>query len=476
MLDREKPGAKTSTESTPLLQKAAPIVSAQECQQHTQLLRCFLNLKQTISKTKGLFKTEHVHKIKNETDPVTRQSAAEESRWSIYVSRAIHRFSVWWTRLAATGTPGLGSDQVLEKSSGRWIWTGDQMPPLDVLMVLHALILHTKAFGEDCYRHQKMALWNEGFPFQLASQYIEPDNFEYSCPEPCKLQFENMTKLAWDNVNDPESLTIDCFRCQKQTAVPWTTRRGKGLADDGFLQVCQWCKFVLRKDALLAQKLRRDLHLLLEINIPLPGTCWSVDDGLAPNETAEEFVKQSLVDLLLEETRPNNLFPNITQIIQASTEAVGSRSLPLLHNIFEHYQYVGNSSCDLHTAVMRVSKSASTLQDTDPPDSDFATSQIETRYIDFLRRQSKGSSRNSALNTDIMDPVNLLWSTHLLRPRSYCDLFRLFGSSVLPVDWGLPHESETCSLCQTLCPPSFARRFIRGLASWSEWKEWLSTV
>lgn len=337
-------------------------------------------------------------------------------------------------------------------------------------MVLHALTLHTRAFGEDCFRHQKMALWSEGFPLQLASQYIDPDNCKYSCPEPCRLQFENMTKLAWDNVHDPENLPIECFRCQKQTAVPWTTRRSKGLADDGFLQVCQWCKFILRRDARLAQRLRRDLHLLLETNVPLPGTCWGVDDGLAPNETTDEFLKQSLVDLLLEETRRTNLFPNMTQIIEVSTEAVGSQSVPMLHDIFEHYQYVGNSSCDLYTAVMRVS-TASTLH----LDSDFASSQIEGRYIKFLREQSKGSSRYATPQTDIMDPINLFWCTHLLRPRSYCDLSRRFGNTV-PVDWGLPHESETCSLCQTLCPPSFARRFIRGLTSLSEWKEWLSTV
>ena len=342
-------------------------------------------------------------------------------------------------------------------------------------MVLHALTLHTKAFREDCFRHQKMALWNGGFPLQLASQYIDPDSLKYSCPESCRLQFENMTKLAWDNVNDSETLSIECFRCQKQTDVPWTTRRGKGLADDGFLQVCQWCNFILRKDALLAQKLRQDLHLLLETNIPLPGTCWSVDDGLVPNETTEEFLKQSLVDLLLEETRPTNLFPNIIQIMQASTEAVGSQSLPLLHNIFEHYRYVGNSSCDLHTAVMRVSKSASTLQSADCLDFGLLSSQIESLYTNFLREQSKGSPRCSVPQTDIMDPLSLFWSTHLLRPRSYCDFSRHFDKR-MPVDWSLPHESESCSLCQTLCPPSFARRFIRGLTSLSEWKEWLSTV
>ncbi|RHZ53919.1 ankyrin repeat domain-containing protein [Aspergillus thermomutatus] len=130
--------AEESSEATPLLQKAAPIVSAQECRQHKQLLRCFLNLKQTVSKTKGLFKTEYVHEIKTELDPIARQSTVEERRWSIYVSRAIHRFSVWWTHLPALGTPGLESSQLSEKPYGQhggWAWTMDQMPPLDIVEI-----------------------------------------------------------------------------------------------------------------------------------------------------------------------------------------------------------------------------------------------------------------------------------------------------------------------------------------------------
>lgn len=122
-------------------------------------------------------------------------------------------------------------------------------------MVLHTFTLHNKAFGEDCFRHQKMAIWNEGFPLQLASRCIDQDSLTYSCPKSCRLHFENMTKLTWDNLRDSVNLFIECFRCQKQTVAPWTTRRGKGLTDNGFVQLCQSCKFILRKDALLVQKL-----------------------------------------------------------------------------------------------------------------------------------------------------------------------------------------------------------------------------
>jgi hypothetical protein len=162
--------------------------------------------------------------------------------------------------------------------------------------------------------------------------------------------------------------------------------------------------------------------------------------------------------LLLEETRPTSLFPNMTQIIEASTEAVGRQSLPMLHDIFEHYQYVGDSSCDLYAAVMRASKSASTIQNVDWSESDLCLSRIETRYVDFQRGQSNGSSsrRRAVAKTDLRDSLILLWSTHLLAPRSYCDFFQCFDNGV-PVDWEPPHDSATSNLCHTLYAPSFAR-------------------
>lgn len=84
-------------------------------------------------KNESLFKIEHVHEIRTELDPIARQSTVEERRWSIYVSRAIHRFFVRWTHLPALGTPGLESSQLSEKPYGQhggWAWTRDQMPPL----------------------------------------------------------------------------------------------------------------------------------------------------------------------------------------------------------------------------------------------------------------------------------------------------------------------------------------------------------
>ncbi|KAL3435936.1 hypothetical protein BDV09DRAFT_184719 [Aspergillus tetrazonus] len=393
MVDREKHAAKNSCEATPLLQKTTTI-SARECWQHQQLLQCYLNLKQTVSRTTGLFKTEHVHEFKN-LDSIARQSAVEQRRWSIYVSRAIHRFSVWWTHLPA-----------LYGQNGGWTWTTDWMPPL-------------------------MGVWNEGFPLQLASQCIDPGSLTYSCPASCRLHFENMTKLAWDNHDDSEILSIECFRCLKQTDVPWTTRRGKGLADNGFLQLCQWCNF-------------EDGH----------GT-------LTSNKATNELMRQLPVKILLEEVRPTNLSPDMTQIIEASAR---------------HYQYMGNSSCDLHAAVMRMSNSTSIIQDMDWADSELYL-QTESRYINFLQGHKKWllSRQHNLLNMDLMDPLVMLWSTHLLVPRSYCDFFRRFGNGEL-VDSEPPHDSATCDLCHTLCPPSFARRLLRGFTSLSEWKDWLSTV
>lgn len=133
VVDPEKTAVGEASEATPLLQKTAVLVSPQACQQHQLLLRCFSDLKQRTSKTAGLFKTEYDHEINSEVDPIARQPMMEERRWSIYVSRAIHRFFVRWTHLPALGTPGLESSQLSEKPYGQhggWAWTRDQMPPL----------------------------------------------------------------------------------------------------------------------------------------------------------------------------------------------------------------------------------------------------------------------------------------------------------------------------------------------------------
>ncbi|KAL5356930.1 hypothetical protein BJX96DRAFT_172063 [Aspergillus floccosus] len=324
-----------------------------------------------------------------------------------------------------------------------------------------------------------MALWMEGFPLQLVSQCIDRESFTYTCSELAKVHFEETTKLAWDNLADPDHVSIECFRCRQATWVPWTTRRQKGLADDQFNQQCQFCKLILRRDGLLAQKLRRDLHLLLEQDTPLPGTCRVVDEDGGPvalNNAANELLKQSLGMLLLEETRPSNLFPDMTEILEASWQAVGEQSLSVLHDVFEHYQYTANSSCDLHSAVMRVTRAASVMQDVNWSEDDLYGPLLETWYIRFLREQSKVQAKHAVVdsrNCGIVALV-LVWSTHQLAARSYCGYSRRTNNGML-VDWEPAHDSATCDLCQTLHPPSFARRFTRGLMSLSVWKEFLST-
>ncbi|GAA82783.1 similar to An04g03160 [Aspergillus luchuensis IFO 4308] len=323
-----------------------------------------------------------------------------------------------------------------------------------------------------------MALWNEGFPLQLVSQCIEPDNLTYSCPESCKLHFEGMTKLAWDNLDDADGVPIECPRCQNRTVVPWSTRRRKGLAED-LLQVCQSCKYVLGNHVLVVRKLRQDLYLLLRRDLPLPGTCWSVEEKhgtLTPKKAPNDFVKRYLMSMLLEETRPTNLFPDISQTIESLGRTVVKPALPMIHDIFEHYQYVENSSCNLRAAVTRVLESASAMQDTDLSETDFDSPHTVTQYIAFLRGQCKGflSWGPDLSEIDLTDPTMWVWSTHLLTPRSYSEFFRGVGNG-LPVDWQPPH-SPKCSLCLTMRPPSFARRFFQGLVSLSAWKEFMEAA
>ena len=335
-------------------------------------------------------------------------------------------------------------------------------------------MLHSKAFAEDCLRHRKMALWSEGFPFELVWQSINRESLTYTCSESSKMNFQK-TGLAWDNLDDPDYAFIECSRCRKQTQVPWTTRRRNGLAHDRFQHLCHYCKFSLCTDNILVQKLRRDLYSLLEENIPLPGTYFSPEvnnDSFTPNIVTNELFGQSLRTFLLEETRPSNLFPRMDDIIASSAKAIGDKNVPMLHDVFRHYQYVDNSSCNLHAAVMRVLESASTMQNLGFSQTDTRLPVNQAQYVSFLRRCSKES--RDRITHDMADPIILVWSTHQLAARSYCEFTRKVCDGML-FDWQPVHHPATCNLCHTLQPPSFIRQFLRGITSWEEWKVFLSS-
>lgn len=321
-------------------------------------------------------------------------------------------------------------------------------------------MLHSKAFAEDCVRQQKTALWNQGFPLDLVSQCIDLETLTYRYPEDAKLHFQQ-TGLAWDNLHDPEVIPIECFRCQKQPQVPWTTRRQNGIADDGFIQQCSFCKFVLSRESLLVQKLRRDLCSLMEDNIPLPGACPSIYDDINHPASPKLATSKLFQGFLLEETRPTNLFLDMTRIVEASVKATGAQDTSILHDIFCHYQYGNNSSCNLFAAVTRILEWTSTIQGSDwsqmigpyPP-------LVETDYTTFLRQCSK-NSRSIRIN-DRADYIVLIWSTHQLRPRNYSKFSRSTCSGML-VDWEPAHKPTTCKICHMLRPSSFARRFLRSI-------------
>jgi hypothetical protein len=252
--------------------------------------------------------------------------------------------------------------------------------------------------------------------------------------------------------------------------VPWTTRRQRGFADDRFIQQCRICKFVQSGESLLVQKLRRDLHSLFEENIPLPGACPNICDDIGGRASPNVLSNKLLRDFLLEETRPTNLFPDMTRIVEASAKATGVQDISVLHGIFSRYQYVSSSSCDLCAAVKRISEWISTVQGRDwssmtgpyPP-------LVETQYTRFLQQWSK-SSRGIRIN-DTTDSIILIWSTHQLKPRDYSRFPGSICSGVI-IDWEPAHQSTTCKSMQYpaagfIRPSVSSKHYVSGrVAAW----------
>lgn len=135
------------------------------------------------------------------------------------------------------------------------------------------------------------------------------------------------------------------------------TRHQSGIAEDKFVQDYQSCNFILRRNNLLVKKLRRDLHSLFEENISVCGAFSTIEDcygTLTSRTAANELLKHSLRVFLLEAMRLSNLFPDMSEIIGISAKVAGAKNIPILHDVFRHYQYLGSLSCNLHAAVMRL--------------------------------------------------------------------------------------------------------------------------
>jgi hypothetical protein len=113
---------------------------------HLKLLGAFHKLHEEIAGSNGLFGyADFVQDMRKDKASIDWQKKTRETRWEVYVVRAVARFTAWWRVLPRTGygapldvlsgynrADRVGSAQMDRGLDGRFNHSVDSMPPLGV--------------------------------------------------------------------------------------------------------------------------------------------------------------------------------------------------------------------------------------------------------------------------------------------------------------------------------------------------------
>ncbi|KAF2839990.1 hypothetical protein M501DRAFT_951869 [Patellaria atrata CBS 101060] len=437
--------------------KVNPTPSPDECVAHLKLLEAFYQLREDISTLES-----------NSTDPRPSQTTqadarVREKKWEVYVTRAVERFTKWWEDAIPRTSNGVQTGMLTRKKLGRAgsmntvVQKGSRLhfgktldlPPLDVLMVWHAYLLNPRLFFEDCVRYDIMDLYATPFPWREIDSCIDCITFEYTLSQETHSKFEQQTGIPWDN-RDLGDKIIECVSCKTKFTVPWSTEDetnwktkiiGTGFADKAFSAKCVKCNKNISHETLRMQRLNDDLNLLINDDVPLPGTIFGVsaqprrvtrfevgrNKGHYPNTLI--MSDSSLRSKLLSISNPNNLYRNssgLTGITSAFDEVLSKsnasrRDRTGIRRVMSRYWY--NSSpfgLDLVGAVIRQGTFINKMHKLDWLHSPALTFTMQRSLKKYDRFLSIIASNKKKMAVPTLD-VDLAWHTHQLNPASYCN-------------------------------------------------------
>ena len=268
-----------------------------ECIAHLKLLEAFSQLRDSIALTNGLYglNDDLVPADASNDGKALILSRIREKRWAVYVTVATLRFESYFRSIQPQSVMITQSqfeqdsyEEIINKGKPL-AFSRDDLPPLDVLMVLHSFRLNPRNFLADCIRYGKMDLWATNFPWESLSAVIDNNTFDYDPGNVARKAFEDRTNHPWDNLKEPSQYHMTCPRCKKAIQLPWTTATlsfhwtkdgagelGHGFTDKDFEHQCD-CTLIINHDLLRSQKFRSDLQDLVVRTVPMPGTLLTLD-------------------------------------------------------------------------------------------------------------------------------------------------------------------------------------------------------
>ncbi|KAL4875962.1 hypothetical protein BJY04DRAFT_223577 [Aspergillus karnatakaensis] len=431
---------------------------------HLKFLAVLFDLRDAVTRTSNLFGIPDPTPRQFSTDINKAWALVKEKRWAVYTAKAVARYTEWWNKCITPSRPRPSihafTSAVYEDITvcqNPLVWTRDELPPLDVLMVWHAHMLNPRAFLEDCMRHGKMSLWAAGFPWEAINSCIDEQTMLYDAGATAAMVFTSTTNLKWDNLDDMPSKMIICPRCDYANSAPWT--KGKlslpldqafeswnGFTDKYFGMHCAQCFLSIKHETLRLQKFKTDVKELLQGHIPMPGTLYNVygvPEQLDSTRRAKE--QQDFPNRLLRAAKRDLreylksslwICPSVSMLrdylstLMKDREVMRAATATRIYSLYPEEKiafrrmmsrYWENSSpfaLDLVGAVIRQGTFIQKMENLDwlhSPTLSDTTHRLIRKYAVFFQIMSSNPGHMAVPTLD----VDLAWHTHQLSPHRY---------------------------------------------------------
>ncbi|EMD39261.1 hypothetical protein CERSUDRAFT_112923 [Gelatoporia subvermispora B] len=217
-----------------------PIVEIEHIKAHLALLDSFHDLRTSVEQYRPSLDT-----------PEFARPPAGPQRWSWFAERAVGRFQRWLTKVSVQDTQE---------------WEEKDIPPLDVLMVWHAYMLHPRWYAEDCERlplSGKLKTLNDQF---MRAAVILRHSLPSKQSDTRNKHWTTLTGLPFDPIEAVKQAyfeEIQCPMCQavlkapyKNDARAYSTR---GYAQARFSITCTSCNFDVTKERVGLSRFITDL-------------------------------------------------------------------------------------------------------------------------------------------------------------------------------------------------------------------------
>ncbi|KAK9459693.1 uncharacterized protein V1516DRAFT_713796 [Lipomyces oligophaga] len=287
---------------------------------HLKVIRLFRVVRDLVVKTDGLFG------ILNQTVDEDRRREHREGkdfepgylRFATFVSRAVSRYQLWFSRLPTDSEPfdfddlfchGFGLEQTE--------LTAEQLPPVDILMIWYTHMLHPREYWQDLVRsNRRMLIYNLKFPWSIVNSVIPqtPDwsytlSKLYEPPFSAIERFESLTGRLFNPLEDTTTLSLNCYRCEELVYIPEYRSDASGWVQIEFSIQCPSCNKSITRSELSQDKLLQDLIAFNSDGIPLKGTL--VDSLGSIGRTVTENYDARTIHEILISALPEIPFDNI---------------------------------------------------------------------------------------------------------------------------------------------------------------------